>query len=407
MKGPSPASMALAWAPAAAWAALIFAFSAQSQPPQPPGVEGIAYIDKLQHTVAYGILGALLLLALRKSHRQPGWGAAARDPFLAVALAAAYGATDEFHQAFVPLRSSDIGDWVFDLLGAVVFTLGLSAYIAPRPETLERNSERLVLPAGRMAFWSRGDGPVILYIHGWRGSKRYFEGAPDRLPGHRHIALDLLGFGDSSKPARFGYAPWDHARVVRDAMRSMGVDKAVVVAHSMGGAVALALARLDPTFVRALVLVEPALNLGLPPPFPVTLDEARSAGLAFSRMGHGDARSMAKALVARPEALDDRFIGDAMKAPFHSAAASLARLARDSPGLLDPPPDARTLLVFGDAGFAVRAAYAQELSSRLSEAEVRHIANTNHCPMIEEPDTFWGAVREFIDGGNAPRGPGA
>lgn len=397
MAPPPLLARAAAWGPAVLWAALIFVLSGQSNPPQPPGVEGIPYIDKVQHAVEYGIFCALLLVALRRSHREPGWSAAVLDPALAVVIAAAYAATDETHQAFVPDRMADAVDWVFDVLGATVFGLGLSAYIAPRPEALEGTAERLLLPEGRVAFWQEGSGPVILHIHGWRGSKRYFEGAPPRLPGYRHIALDLLGFGDSSKPARFGYRPQDHARVVRDAMGKLGVEEATVVGHSMGGAVALALARLDPPFVKALVLVEPVVNLGVAPPFPATLEQARAAGLAFSRMGTGDRRSMAKAIVARPDALDDRFLGDAMKAPFHSAAASLARLASDSASLLDPPPPVPTLLVFGDPAFEVRAAYAERLAKRLSGATLRHVPDTNHCPMIEEPDVFWGIVREFLE----------
>lgn len=402
MAVPPLVTRAVAWGPAVLWAALIFFLSGQSQPPQPPGVEGVPYIDKLQHMVEYGVFAALLLVALRWSRRQPGWSAAALDPAIAIAVAAAYAATDELHQAFVPDRMADIGDWVFDVAGALFFGLGLSASIAPRPEALEGSAQRLLLPQGRVAFWEEGSGPVVLHIHGWRGSKRYFEGAPERLPGHRHIALDLLGFGDSSKPARFGYGPDDHARVALDTAKKLGVKRATVVGHSMGGAVALALARLDPDFVESLVLVEPVVNLGIPPPFPVTLAQARAAGLAFSRMGKGDRLAMAKAIVARPDALDERFIGDAMKAPFHAAAASLARLARDSGALVDPPPAARTLLVFGDPAFAVRAAYAQKLSESLSGAAVRHVPNTNHCPMIEEPDVFWGIVRAFLEGEAGP-----
>ncbi len=398
MPVPPLQARAILWIPAVAWAAIIFGLSGQPQPPQPPGAEGIPYIDKLQHMVEYGILTVLLLFAIRRSHREPGWAAAAYDPLIAVTIAVVYGATDELHQAFVPPRIADAGDWVFDSLGAIVFGLGFSAYITPRPEPIGGSTHSLSLPQGRVAYWSDGEGPAILHIHGWRGSKRYFEDAPARVPGHRHIAIDLLGFGDSDKPARFGYAPADQARVARAAMRRLGVEHATVVGHSMGGAVALALYRLDPAFVERLVLVEPALNLGLPPPFPVTLAQARSAGLAVSRMGKGDALAMARAIVARPDALDQRFIRDAMKAPFHASAASLTRLAMDSGALVAPAPDVPLLLLFGDPAFQVRAAYAEHLASQLGGVTVHHVANTSHCPMIEDPDTFWGLVRDFVAG---------
>jgi len=402
--GASLPARALAWAPAVGWATLIFALSSQSQPPQPPGVGGIPLVDKLQHTAEYGVLALLILFALRRFHRQPGWAAAALDPFLAAAIATAYGATDELHQAFVPLRSADVGDWLFDAAGALLFAWGFSPYIAPRAEPLDGTSKRLMLPQGSLAYWEAGEGEVVLHLHGWRGSKRYFEGAPARVPGRRHIAVDLLGFGDSSKPARFRYGPSDQARVVRDAMERLGVRRAAVVAHSMGGAVALALHRLDAGFVEALVLVEPALNLGVPPPFPVTLAQARSAGIAFSRMGEGDRLAMARAIVARPEALDDRFLGDAVKAPIHAAAPSLVRLAKESGALVDPQPGVPVLLVFGDPAFQVRAAYAKELAARFPGARLVHVAETNHCPMIEEPDAFWALVRAFLEQPGGARG---
>ena len=104
----------LAFAPAVLYAAVIFALSSQPNPLHflPPE---LLLQDKVLHALAYAILGALLV---------PGFRGAGCSPrcslLLAVALASLYGATDEFHQSFVPGRSTDVLDWVADTLGAAL-----------------------------------------------------------------------------------------------------------------------------------------------------------------------------------------------------------------------------------------------------------------------------------------------
>jgi VanZ family protein len=68
--------------------------------------------DKLLHFLEYGGLGALLYRAFR------GEGLSGTVALIVAAVAAAaYGASDEWHQSFVPLRDSSIRDWLTDLLG--------------------------------------------------------------------------------------------------------------------------------------------------------------------------------------------------------------------------------------------------------------------------------------------------
>lgn len=94
-----------AWGPAVLWAVVIFVASAQPRVPLPK----VGHWDKLSHFGAYAVLGLLLAR---------GTAASALNGWWAVALAALYGATDEIHQAFVPGRSPELGDWIADVLGA-------------------------------------------------------------------------------------------------------------------------------------------------------------------------------------------------------------------------------------------------------------------------------------------------
>jgi VanZ family protein len=105
---------AAAFLPAVLYAGLIFALSAQANPLPMLPPELLVH-DKLLHGLAYAGLGALLVPGLRAV------GCSPRGAFLvAVALASLYGATDEFHQAFVPGRTADVLDWAADTLGAAL-----------------------------------------------------------------------------------------------------------------------------------------------------------------------------------------------------------------------------------------------------------------------------------------------
>lgn len=79
----------------------------------------------LGHLLAYAVLAGLYFAALDPRRRDP------RAAVLAVALASAYGITDEVHQLFTPGRSSDPVDWAVDTLGALV-AVGLMVMIGRR-----------------------------------------------------------------------------------------------------------------------------------------------------------------------------------------------------------------------------------------------------------------------------------
>jgi VanZ family protein len=92
-----------------AWAALVFALSAQSSPLGP----NVPFVDKVAHFLEFGTLSALLTRALVGS----GVGTT-RAVAAAIALSTLYGASDEIHQRFVPSRASDVFDLAADAVGA-------------------------------------------------------------------------------------------------------------------------------------------------------------------------------------------------------------------------------------------------------------------------------------------------
>jgi VanZ family protein len=107
------------WLPPLVYAAAIFYLSSQSAP-LPELTEHVW--DKLLHTIEYALFGVLVCRALVGEGLQ-----GVRAAILAIAITSAYGASDEWHQSFVPDRSSDVRDWLTDNIGA---TLGAGCYAA-------------------------------------------------------------------------------------------------------------------------------------------------------------------------------------------------------------------------------------------------------------------------------------
>ncbi len=86
--------------------------------------------------------------------------------------------------------------------------------------------------------------PTILLIHGYTASLYVWEGTAPMLAdaGFHVIAVDLIGFGYSEKPAWFDYSIASQARMIERLMDRLGIGRAVVVGSSYGGAVASTLA---------------------------------------------------------------------------------------------------------------------------------------------------------------------
>lgn len=100
------------------FSAAIFWFSHQSQPPIPD--IGFQWQDKLYHFLAYFIYGLSASLAARAIFPNASRNFVFIFLILTVII---YGASDEFHQSFIPGRSSEFADWIADSLGGIAAAL--------------------------------------------------------------------------------------------------------------------------------------------------------------------------------------------------------------------------------------------------------------------------------------------
>ena len=122
------------WLPVILWALVIFLLSAMSYPPT-PGPQ-FAMKDKVGHYAVYFVLGWLIALALRRVHNL----SLPKALVLAILIGSAYGASDEFHQRFVPHRTCDVMDWLADTLGVSAAAAAFYAYESHRSAKANRRT---------------------------------------------------------------------------------------------------------------------------------------------------------------------------------------------------------------------------------------------------------------------------
>ncbi|HYY06684.1 MAG TPA: alpha/beta fold hydrolase, partial [Candidatus Limnocylindria bacterium] len=107
----------------------------------------------------------------------------------------------------------------------------------------------------RAIYRTAGEGPAVLLIHGMVNSSRHWEAVALSLAdSYRVIAPDLIGHGDSGTP-RGDYSLGAHAASIRDLLATIGVERATVVGHSLGGGVAMQFFYQFPQRTERLALV--------------------------------------------------------------------------------------------------------------------------------------------------------
>ncbi|MEV0177125.1 alpha/beta hydrolase [Streptomyces sp. NPDC050803] len=126
-----------------------------------------------------------------------------------------------------------------------------------------------------------GEEPARVYVHGLGSMSSVYHAhiaSRPELAGRRSLFVDLPGHGISDRPRHFGYTLEEHADALAAALDAAGLAAAELIAHSMGGAVAVVLAHRRPGLVSRLVLTEANLD-AFPPP------TAGSSGIASYEEG--------------------------------------------------------------------------------------------------------------------------
>lgn len=120
----------------------------------------------------------------------------------------------------------------------------------------------------RVHYTDRGTGPAIVFVHGLCGNLRNFAYLDmDRLArSHRVIVIDRPGAGRSVRAADSPANIYAQAHTVAQCIEQLGLDKPVLVGHSLGGAISLAVGLNHPHVIRRLALIAPLTHAESTPP---------------------------------------------------------------------------------------------------------------------------------------------
>ena len=114
---------------------------------------------------------------------------------------------------------------------------------------------QIELHGRRVIYRVAGSGPPVVLIHGMLNSSSHWRAVALSLADeYTVIAPDLIGHGDSAAP-RGDYSLGAHAASIRDLLAAIGVDRATIVGHSLGGGVAMQFFYQFPQRVERLVLI--------------------------------------------------------------------------------------------------------------------------------------------------------
>ncbi|MBA3449080.1 MAG: alpha/beta hydrolase [Pseudaminobacter sp.] len=164
-------------------------------------------------------------------------------------------------------------------LAAFALVFAYALYLVFLTRKIARKAERLVPARGkfvtvdgnRLHYVEAGEGRPILFVHGLGGQLHHFRHPLFKTfgPGYRLIAVDRPGSGYSVRAAgATGRLP-EQARVMARFIETLGLEKPLVVGHSLGGAVALALALDHPELISGIALLAPLTHIyeAVPPQF--------------------------------------------------------------------------------------------------------------------------------------------
>jgi len=140
------------------------------------------------------------------------------------------------------------------------FDADLSGYAYPfKVEYFSFTSQRQALKMAYMYLPGKKEKPLITLLHGKNFNAAYWEGTARFLhaKGYGLLMPDQIGFGKSSKPENYQYSFNAMANNTKALMASLGIEKSIIVGHSMGGMLATRFALQYPQASEKLILINP------------------------------------------------------------------------------------------------------------------------------------------------------
>jgi len=297
------------------------------------------------------------------------------------------------------------------LMVSCVLLLSSACRAAPIPEARRYpagtpfRAQYRTIDGTRLRMIDSGNGTPVVFIHGI-GASLY--GWRYALPavvaaGYRGVAFDNRGFGFSDKPAH-GYSNAAYARLVVTLLDSLGISSAVLVGHSMGGAIAAEVALANPDRVRGMVLID-AAGYGVRWPGVLKIARWRFLGaVATTFRGRWATGRILRSTFAEPrkvtEADVDQYYAPVPDRDYGRALRGVLREFRfDSLdgrlGTVQTP----TLILWGDADRWISLRDGSRFARELPRSEFVVVAHSGHDAPEESPDQVNRLLLDFLKEG--------
>ncbi|MCD0480895.1 alpha/beta hydrolase [Streptacidiphilus sp. ASG 303] len=264
----------------------------------------------------------------------------------------------------------------------------------------------------RRAFRMAGEGPALLLVHGiGDSSATWSEVIPALARNHTVVAPDLLGHGASAKP-RADYSVAAYANGMRDLLGVLGIERATLVGHSLGGGVAMQFAYQFPERTERLVLVGaggvgrevvPVLRAATLPGAELALAALRLPGAGLQvrlavrllqLLGTGlglDAPDLLRAVDALPDATARAAFVRTLRGVVDRRGQVITLLDRCY--LAEGMP---TLLVWGARDGVVPVVHAHRAHAAMPGSRLEVFERAGHFPFRTDPARFTALLEEFV-----------
>jgi pimeloyl-ACP methyl ester carboxylesterase len=264
---------------------------------------------------------------------------------------------------------------------------------------------RVRLFAGDMAYVRRGQGPPVVLLHGIPSSSYLWRDVIDPLATRFDVvAPDLLGYGDSDKRVDADLSVAAQERWIIALLEALGIQRAVVVGHDIGGGIAQLMAADEPERVAKLVLVDSIVDDNWPIPAIARLHDPfwdQRLVTADLRQGFGEGLDAGLVTPGRvtPDLLDE------WVRPFSDQAGRRAYLraarALNNKDLTVRSSDIRairipTLIVWGANDKFLEKTWADKLKGKIEGSVVQVIDPGGHFLPIDRPDALVPLLMQFL-----------
>jgi pimeloyl-ACP methyl ester carboxylesterase len=246
--------------------------------------------------------------------------------------------------------------------------------------------------------------PTLLFVHGLGGNLTHFEylAAPLQADGYRVCGLDLPGFGLSGKPHREYTIPYLSGAILK-LMDHLGIERATLIGHSLGGLVVADAALRAPQRVERLVLLSSAGLFKMPLPLRLAARTFMRKGLLATALER-NARRLLDLVFSESNHRTERFIEQSTTRPDNRFVLDLARVMSSarkdltSYHLLHEVDRLKmpTLVIWGGRDRLLPFKEVPAWASRLPDGELEVIEKCGHMSMIEDPERVLRRIRAFF-----------